>query len=452
MATFWDGKFFKRTDKAVFNKLTHDIKTDCVVIGGGITGILTANELSSRGFSTVVLEANTICSGGTGKTTAKITSQHGLIYARLLKYFGEKQAKMYFESQNKAIDYIEQLVQSKNIDCDFVRLPACVYCVEEAHQIIKEHKALNQLGIAHELTNKTDLPYPIKAAIRFENQAQFNPVKFVRAIASSLEIYENSPVVKIERDCVYTDCAKVCAHYIIVATGYPIINNPGFYFARQHQERSYVIAIKSPKKIREMYLGIDDNRSVRRYNDYVLIGGEKHRTGKNKGGCYCTLMDFAQRYFKSDCQIYSWSNQDCIAHDGVPFIGNYSKYSEHLFVATGFGKWGMTNSAVSAQLISDLICDRKNEYIQLYTPQRLNLPGSIKDLSIDLGQSVSGLFQGWILSGKSKRCSHMGCKLKENKEENTLECPCHGSQFDKDGNVLRNPAIKKMTRENPSAD
>lgn len=427
--------------------LTKNIKTDCAVIGGGITGVLTAYELQKRGYRTVLLEADKICSGSTRKTTAKLTSQHGLIYGKLLKHFGPEKAKQYYTSQQQAIDYIENLVKEKKIDCDFKRADAYLYSRNTSKELIDEYKALGKLDIPAKYVSITELPYDVTAAIRFENQAQMNPVAFTRSIAKELNVYEHTPVKAIEKGQILTEKGKVNAQYIVNTTGYPFLNVPGFYFLRQHQERSYVIAVKSDIKLEGMYYGIDDNRSIRRYGEYLLIGGEKHRTGGNKkGSCYYNLTHYANRYFKNAKVNYSWSNQDCITHDGVPYIGQYAKSCPTCFIATGFNKWGMTNAAVAAQLNADLICAKENPYASLYTPQRFHFGAAFENLAIDTGYSISGLTQGWVFSKKEKRCSHLGCRLKENKEESTLECPCHGSQYTFNGELLRNPAVKSVKK------
>lgn len=425
-------------------QLCHEIKADCVIIGAGLCGILIANELQSRGFKTVILEANRICSGASMRTTAKITSQHGLIYSKLSKKLSPDTAKLYYESQQSAIDYLENIVVKNKIDCDFKRLPSYIYATKSDKNLLNEALALRQMGARFEYTKEVELPFKIKGAIRFPLQAQFHPLKLIKALSKNLNIYENSRVISVEGDCVKTAHGKVFAQYIVDASHYPIINFPGFYFLRQHQERVYLLAINADKELFGMYYGCDDGHTFRQAGNKIIVGGENHRTGKNtQGGCYYNLFKFARKNFP-DCTFdFKWSNQDCITHDSIPFIGKYTCFSDNFFVATGFNKWGMSNSCVSAMLIADLICDKDNDYKKVYSPQRLHLRASAKGIFQDVGHSVMGLSQG-LFSSKEHKCKHLGCRLKENADDNTFECPCHGSEFDREGNIIFNPTQKNL--------
>lgn len=427
-----------------FKPLAKDIKADCVVIGGGIAGILTAYELQNRGFKTVLLEADKLCSGATCRTTAKITSQHGAVYGDIVKKIGVDAGKLYYESQQNAIDYIESVAAKSGINCMFKRLPAYIYQKKGDGMLLSEARALNKIGADFEYTKTTELPFEVSGAIKFPNQAQFHPLMLMQRLTQELEIYEKSRVVSIEADGVVTPHGKAFAQYIVDATHYPIMNIPGFYFLRQHQQRVYLLAIRCDKKLDSMYYGCDDGHTFRQSGRHIIIGGEAHRTGNNKkGGCYYNLFKFARQCYPDCVFDYKWSNQDCITHDGIPFIGRYSKASSNLFVATGFNKWGMSSSGVAAQLIADLICDRKNEYESLYTPQRFHVRAGAKKLFVDVGYSVGGLTKG-LFSSKDRKCKHLGCRLTINSDENTFECPCHGSQYAKNGKLLHNPSPKSL--------
>lgn len=442
MSTLWQDVEIKKRDK-----LYGSIKADCTVVGAGMAGLLTAFELQKRGFSVVVLEAGRVASGATAKTTAKITAQHGLIYDKLINKHGLSSAKLYFESNTRGIDKYEKLIREMNIDCDFQRMPAYIYGKNSDFDIRKEATAADKAGAMYKYTSKTTLPFEVKGALRFENQAQFHPLRFAQAIAEQLQIYENTPVIDIEDGKVTTMQGQVHTHYIVNTTHYPIINLPGLYFLRQHQERSYCVGVKTQQRLDGMYLGIDEDKSFRNYEEGIIIGGEKHRTGKNqKGGCLCRLREFANKCYPDAELVSEWSNQDAMTHDGVPFIGRYSVFAPRMFVATGFNKWGMSLSAVASEVIPDLICGKKNEYEKLYTSNRVKLKASFVPFAVDVGYSVKGLATG-LLGSKERRCTHLGCRLKENKDEGTLECPCHGSQFDKEGKVVFSPANKNIRKE-----
>lgn len=417
---------------------------DCTVIGAGLAGVMTAWELQRRGFSVVVLEGKQVCSGATAKTTAKITSQHGLIYNRISRKIGKAQARLYYESNQRAVDRYEEIIKKRNIDCNFRRLPAYIYSRSNTYNLLQETVSAANAGAKCIYTKKTSLPFGIKGALRFENQAQFHPLKFALTLSRDLQIYENSPVKEIRDGKVATNKGEVRTRYIVNTTHFPIMNTPGFYFLRQHQERSYVMALQTDRTLDGMYLGIDDGHSFRNCDEGIIIGGESHRTGKNtKGGCLCRLQDFARECYEGAEISHIWSNQDIITHDGLPFIGRYSRSTPRIFVATGFNKWGMTLSCVASELIADLICEKQNDYEKLYTPQRVNMKASVGEFVADAGCSayyfVSGLF-----SKKEKKCTHLGCRLQKNADESTWECPCHGSQFDEKGTVKSDPAQKNL--------
>lgn len=442
MPTIWENEEIKSRGRLIGREVA-----DCTVIGAGMAGLLTAYELQKRGFGVVVLEAGRICSGATKRTTAKITAQHGLIYDRLIKKQGIDTAKLYYESNYRGIEKYAQIIKEKNIDCDFKRVPSYLYATKSSYDILKETHAMHSVHARYEHTKNTGLPYGVKAALKLNGQAQFHPLRFASAIAKDLLIYEMSPAIEIEDGMVLTPVGEVRTHYIINTTHYPLINLPGLYFMRQHQERSYALAVATQKPLEGMYYGIDDDRSLRSFEGGVIIGGEKHRTGNNrKGGCLCRLKEFAQKYYPDGEILATWSNQDAITHDYVPFIGRYSRFAPRMFVATGFNKWGMSLSAVAAELIADIICERHNDYEKIYTPNRVHLRAAAGRFAVDVGYSVAGLCQGFA-GDKEHRCTHMGCRLRKNPDEGSWECPCHGSEFDGDGKVIFSPAQKNLDRD-----
>jgi glycine/D-amino acid oxidase-like deaminating enzyme len=310
---------------------------------------------------------------------------------------------------------------------------------------MNEVKAATSLGIDAYFTDKTELPFKIEGAACFRNQAMFSPLKFVNYIASELEIRENTKVLKIKGKEIITDNGNFTADKIVVATHYPIINFPGFYFLRQHQERSYVLELTGCPRIEGMYYGVDKGGlSFRQAGEALLLGGGAHRTGKRqKTGSFCFLRKKAKELFPDSNEVSAWAAQDCMPHDGIPFIGKYTIFRDDMYVITGFQKWGMTTSMIAAQIIRDAICNRENPYSKLFAPQRINVVAGLGKLLIDVFVSTKGLFCGW-LGKKEKRCKHLGCRLEWNQEENSYDCPCHGSRYDKNGNILDNPTIRRI--------
>ena len=425
---------------------------DVIVVGAGMAGILTAYFLQKQGKKVLIVEAKTIASGQTERTTAKITSQHGLKYAELIRNVGEEKAKLYAQANEQAIAQYARLIKDLKIDCDFERVDAYLYSTTQLYILKEEAKAAERLGIHAEFTTETELPFEVKGAVRFENQAQFSPLEFLKAICPELNILEHTLVTEIKDNWVVTDRGILTADDIVVASHYPIQNVPGFYFLRQHQERSYVLALADAKPVKNMYYGIDeDGFSFRQAGEYLLLGGSSHRTGhpygrkgKTRGACqsaYEHLMHEAKQHYPDSKVATRWSAQDCIPHDGIPFIGKYSVFTPHLYVATGFQKWGMSTSMVAAKILCDMICGKKNPYEALFAPQRFLIRAGSKDFLKDVGISALNLTKGLI---SRKRCTHMGCALSWNAQTRSWDCPCHGSRFDEEGKVLDNPAKEDL--------
>lgn len=431
-----------------------DKKVHTLIIGAGMTGILTAYLLKQRGIDAVILEAKTIASGQTGNTTAKITSQHDIFYDKLIQKTGKKRAKAYAMANEEAIRIFEQIIRKEHIDCDFEKKPSYLYTRDyvKKEELQREAEAAKTLGIEASFVEGdkiTELPFEVKGAVCFENQAQFHPLKFIKHLAEELIIYENTKALSVKGHVVTTNQGTIQADNIIFACHYPITNVPGFYFLRQHQERSYVVALKSDRELSGMYYSIDENGlSLRSAGDILLLGGGAHRTGK----CICQCSDvekrdygytflnvMEQQYYKGAREITRWAAQDCMPHDEIPFIGKYSVFRPYWYVATGFKKWGMTSSMVSAMLLTSQICGEYNAYEAAFSPQRLLIRAGIKNFLTDVGESIRGLSKG-LFSGKERRCKHMGCRLEWNNEEDSWDCPCHGSRYDKNGELLDNPA------------
>jgi glycine/D-amino acid oxidase-like deaminating enzyme len=418
-----------------FEQLKHDLKTDVLIIGGGLTGLLLALKLKELGVQYTLVEANTICSGVTLNTTAKITSQHSLIYSKINKSFGAEMAEMYYKSNQEALK--EYKAKCKNIDCDFEEKDAFVYSLNRSDKINEECEILNKIKADFEFCNKlNDLPFSVAGAVKFKNQAQFNPLKFVKGIVKNLNIYENTKVLSFDGKSYVTNGGKITANKTIVATHFPIFNKFGFYPIKLYQDRSYVIALQNAKTVDGMY--IDENPiglSFRMYNDLLLLGGGAHRTGK-EGGNWKELTKFKNRFYPASKEVTRWATQDCMSLDGIPYIGQYSKTAPDIFVATGYNKWGMTSSMVAANLLCDLVMGNENEYSTLYSPARkLFQP----QLFTNIIESTINLLNPTI-----PRCPHLGCALKWNNAEKSWDCPCHGSRFSDDGKLLDNPATADL--------
>ncbi len=413
-----------------FKKLDKDIKTDVLIIGGGLCGILCAYFLKQTGIDCVLVEGSKIASGTTKNTTAKITSQHSLIYADLIHRLGREQAQMYMTANQNAIDEYEYL--SKAFDCDFETKPAYTYSMIDRRKIEREVVAVHSLGGEADFVSELEIPLKTKGAICFKSQAQFNPLKFINELSKGLNIYENTFIRDITPTCAVADNGKITAKKIIVTTHFPFINKHGGYFLKLYQHRSYVSAYKNAQRLDGMYVDEDmKGLSFKSYGNLLFIGGGSHRTGK-QGTAWDELHKFAEKHYDRASLEYEWAAQDTMSLDSIPYIGQYSKHTPNLYVATGFNKWGMTSSMVAAQILCDMVQDRRNDFSEVFSPQR-NMFNS--QLFINIIESTANL-----LTPTARRCPHLGCALKWNKYEHTWDCPCHGSRFEKDGKLIDNPA------------
>ncbi len=412
-----------------FHPLKGDLHTDVLIIGGGMAGVLCAHQLAKAGVDYALVEANCIGSGITRNTTAKITSQHGLIYDRLLQKSGAEIARLYLQANQEALGKFKELCQE--INCDFEERDAFVYSLDDREKIEREVAALKHLGFAAFFHTALPLPFPIAGAIQFPSQAQFHPLKFLYSIARDLRIFEHTKVLELMPGKARTTRGTIMAKKIIIATHFPLLNKHGGYFFKLYQQRSYVLALEGAPDIGGMYIDQQvSGLSLRNYGGLLLLGGGSHRTGKSGG--WQELESFAQRFYPGAKVSTKWATQDCMSLDAVPYIGQYSKNTPNLFVATGFNKWGMTSCMAAASLLTDLVLGRKNEYAHLFRPSRSIF---CPQLAYNAIEAIVGL-----LAPAGPRCPHMGCALKYNAAEHSWDCPCHGSRFDKNGRLIDNPA------------
>lgn len=413
-----------------FPQQKENIRTDVLIIGGGIAGILTAYFLHQNGVKYVLVEKDRICSGTTKNTTAKITYQHGLIYHKILKSSGKETAQKYLTANKLAFEKYNKLC--RNFDCDYEIKDNYVYSANDKQKLEDEMNTLHKIGYKAKFCENVSIPVKTVGAVMFPNQAQFNPLKFISAISNRLNIYENTFVREMEGNTAITDFGKIHADKVVVTTHFPFINKHGSYFIKLYQHRSYVIALENAKNSDGMF--VDENRkgmSFRTSNNMLLLGGGGHRTGK-KGGNWEELRSFAKKVYPNSVEKLSWAAQDCMSLDNIPYIGQYSKSTHNFYVETGFNKWGMTGAMVSAMIIRDIILGNKNEYADIFSPSRNILR---PQLAINGFEAIKNL-----LTISEKRCPHLGCALKWNHAEHSWDCACHGSRFDENGKVLDNPA------------
>ncbi len=418
-----------------FPALNSDVSTEVLVIGGGITGLLCAYMLQQAGVPYILTEASHICSGTTGYTTAKITSQHGLIYHKLNKKHGSEKTRMYLDAQQNALNTYKKLCTEN--ECHFSVCDNYVYATNTGHKLEKEWNTLQTLGFNAAYVKELPLPLSVTGSIMFPKQAQFHPLMFINSISKNLNIYEHTAVKSIDNNIGYTDHGKIKASHIIIATHFPFINRHGMYFLKLYQHRSYVLALENPDTPTRLQVGgmyVDEDSaglSFRNEGNLLLLGGGAHRTGQ-KGGNWSVLREFADQHYPGSICRYRYAAQDCMPPDALPYIGNYSSRTRNLYVATGFQKWGMTNAMVAATLLRDKIIGEKNPYEELFSPSRSVLQPQIAANA--LHATIN------LLTPTIRRCPHLGCALKWNPAEHSWDCPCHGSRFTENGKLIDNPA------------
>lgn len=481
--------------------LSEDTKADIVIVGGGIAGITCAYLLGKEGLSVAVIEADRIAHGTTGHTTAKVTSQHGLIYHKLIGQLGLEKARQYAEANESAIKEISTLVDTLKIDCSLTTESAYVFTESDEfiREIQDETDAASQLGINAAYVDTLPLPFTIKGAVRFDGQAQFHPLKYTFSLAQAFtdsggKIYEKTRVTELNYDNGYSVVTaqghKIASENVIIASHYPFYNKHGMYFTRIYQDRSYVMAIKAGEPYPGgMYINAEKpTRSLRCHKsgseELILVSGAHHKSGQceNTWEKYGELFDFVSPFFSVNEILYRWSTQDCMTLDNLPYVGNFTDDTPNLYITTGFGKWGMTNSMVSGMLLRDLILKGDNPWKEAYSPSRetkaasainfvtenLNVaknlisgkleshakeedielaPGEGKVVELDGKRAGAYRSEEGILYIVNTTCTHMGCELNWNTAERTWDCPCHGSRFSYDGKIIEGPAVKELNMD-----
>ncbi|MBS4217435.1 FAD-dependent oxidoreductase [Bacillus sp. FJAT-49711] len=499
LSSYW----IKSTDLPSFPSIEKDLNVDVAIVGGGITGITTAYMLVKEGFHVAVIEASKIINGTTGHTTAKVTAQHSLIYDEFIQHFGEDKARLYYEANKEAAEQIVEIINLHGIDCDFKKEDAYVYTnsSDNVQKLKKEYEAYKRLGIEGEYTETIPLGGNIKGAVIMKNQAQFHPLHYLSHLVEYIkesggEIYEQSVATHMDIDdkpiIHLRNGAKVKAQHVISASHFPFHDNRG-YFARLHPERSYVVAARPEKKFPGgMYINAEKpKRSIRSVtvegNNILLFSGDGHKTGQGEPEKehYEALEKFAKDEFGANEILYRWSAQDLVTEDKVPFIGCNNEGDKRVLVATGFRKWGMTTSMVAALLMRDILIGKENRYEELYSPARFTANPGIKTMvkqNVNVAANlISGKFErpdkelkdikegeGAAVTIKGGRagafkstegqlfvvdtkCTHMGCEVNWNSGDQTWDCPCHGSRFSVEGDVIEGPAERPLKRIDPES-
>jgi glycine/D-amino acid oxidase-like deaminating enzyme/nitrite reductase/ring-hydroxylating ferredoxin subunit len=478
------------TDDAGYPQLGGDDRADVVVVGAGITGLTTARLLVEAGASVIVVDAGPVAAGATGYTTAKVTSLHGITYGQLVDRFDEERARGYGSANEAAIAEVARLVEADGIDCAFERRAHVVYTTDPGSvaTVEREVELGRSLGLPASPDDGSELPFAVAAAIRFDDQAQMHPREYCLGLARAItagggRIYEHTRVRSIDADrTILTDQGVLRGDAVVVATHLPI-NVMGAYFARAEPLRSYAISVELPEgRPEQMYLSTDSpTRSLRTAGDHLIVGGEGHKVGDahDTNEHYRALEQWAGTYFGAAPVRHRWSAQDWSSADGIPYIGRMAGHDEGVFVGTAFRKWGMTHGTVAAMIIRDLISGRDNPWVEVYDATRVAPKQSIKGIISENVQaakhfvgdrlatkpreaieelqpgegtvvhvhgSAVAAFRGddGAVKAVSAVCTHLGCHVAFNPAERSWDCPCHGSRFTVDGEVIEGPATADL--------
>ncbi len=434
MAFYMEYLWAEGIEKPQFPSLEGDAKTEVLIIGGGMTGVLCALELQNRGVDYLLAEGAAISGGITRGTTAVITAQHDVFYFDLIAKFGKEKAKLYLDANLRAVQKFEFL--SHSIECEFEERPSLMFSIADRRLLEREADAVKSLGFDAQLTDKAPLPYKVAGAVVYPGMAQFHPLKFLYSAARGLNIHESTFIKRLDGTTAYTDDGKkIEAKKVIVAAHFPFIDSHGMYFVKLYQKRSYIIAYENAPDLGCTIIDAAENGIyMRNYRDLLIIGGGDRRTGKKDS--FSVVRDYARRYFPDAKEKYAWANQDCMSLDDVPYIGEYSPSMPDVCVATGYNEWGMTTSAIAAEILSDMVTGRENRFAPAFSPRR-----SVwrTQLFANLGATLAN-----FVKPVAPRCSHLGCALVWNTAEHTWDCPCHGSRYNQRGKCICNPATKDI--------
>ncbi|MFW6321787.1 MAG: FAD-dependent oxidoreductase [Halohasta sp.] len=501
-----------RTPETDYAPLFEPIEVDVAVCGGGIVGLTAAMGAAEAGLSVAVLEAGRIAAGVTGHSTAKLTTQHGLKYDTLRSKHGPETARQYAAANQAAIEHVAGRVQQWDIDCAFERRPAICYTErgDRVSTLRDEREAAWEAGIS--ATAHDEIPYTdaATAGLRFDEQAQYDPRAYLLALAERFvdaggRLYEHTRVTGLsdadpwlvetrvddgeggDADPTAADVqATVDADQVVLATHFPIRDRLGL-FARLFPKQSYVLAVRTEGEPPEgMYYRVDDPYfSVRSATvdgeELTLIGGQNHKTGQGGDTAerYRGLEREAREHFEIQEVVYRWSTQDYASVDGIPYVGHGGPLVDDLYIATGFGGWGMSNGVAAGLQLADMVRGRETPWQRAFDPRRVTVRESAEKLLTESANEGGQFVRGWMkharsnprelqpdeaavygrggkpvaayrdpdgeLHTRSAVCPHMGCVVEFNPAERSWDCPCHGSRFGADGAVFDGPAIEGLS-------
>lgn len=464
--------------------LDGDRTADVVVVGGGITGLTAAVEAARRGAEVVVLEARRIGGGTTGHSTAKVSALQGTRHRTIRSHHGAATARLYAASQRDAMRWMDDEIAAVGIDCGWEPAPAVTYATtaDGARLVAAEQRAAVAAGLDIRRDDSGHgLPFPVTAAIVMDDQRQFDPVPYVRALARTVAasgrgaVHEDTRVTAVQghgSPRVVTDAGTIAARYVVVATLSPILHR-GLFYARADPSASYVTVLETRRPLPEgMFLSAESPaRSLRRVTRgdrrLAMVGGAGHTTGREPSASdrIDELVDWADEHFGVVEVVDRWMAHDLSPVDHLPWVGPATALGDHVLVGAGFEKWGMTGGTAAGLVLADMVTeptdDARSQWSAIFDPNRASLralPG-LAQLNAEVGAEMA---KGWVTRGvfgasadenpvdAAVRCTHLGGPCRWNDADRTWDCPLHGSRFAADGELLAGPATEPLPRKNPS--
>lgn len=486
-----------------YPSLERDLHTGIAIVGAGIVGLTTACLLQAAGREVTVFEARRIGRQATGRSTAKVTSQHGLRYRRLVESIGTAGARRYAAANERAIGRIRKLCKAFGLDCGLEARPAYVFAEDEAQtaSLAKEAQAAAGLGLPASYISDLELPFPVTGALRFDDQAQFDPFRYLvglaEAVAQNGALFETTRITEIEHGepCrLRAGDVEITAEHVVVATQMPVIGD-GLYFAKNFPVAHPLAAAPLPDGVALDGMFISSGAPTHSFRtaekdgvSYLVAVGGEFKTGEaaEQKDSVEGLRRFLESAFGIESVTHLWINEDFRPMDDLPFIGPVASSKPRLHVAVGFDAWGITQGTAAAEIIADLAMGRENEDAEVFDASRVRpiaggrelisenlkagakLAGDrllgLKDRSLDEiedgeggvveydGEQLAVVKQaGRVAVALSPVCTHLGCIVGWNAIDRTWDCPCHGSRYDVEGRVLSGPAVAPLERRDPEA-
>ncbi|MBX3018825.1 MAG: FAD-dependent oxidoreductase [Bdellovibrionaceae bacterium] len=488
--------------------LTHDFNVDVCVIGGGIAGLTTAYLLQKEGKRVCVLEDFEIASGQSGRTTAQFVTALDERYVNLERYHGARGAEMAADSHSEAIEFVRKIVEDESIDCEMRFVDGYLFADGGHERLLEDElEACHRAGL-FEVERLATSPVPSMSegpCLRFPNQLQLHPVKYLNALANKFEerggrIFTRTRAVEVRGgEDAYVKTQEghtVQAQAIVVATNSPV-NDLFAIHTKQAPYRSYVIGVKVPAgTVREgfywdseepfHYVRLEagprdaDPGLMELDYDILIVGGEDHKTGQDQDpeARFTRLLEWTRAKFpQSTDLLYRWSGQVMQSMDGVGFLGHNPMDRDNVYVITGDSGNGMTHGTIGAMLITDQIMGRPNVWETLYNPSRVSLRATGRFLLENV--NVAAQYVDWFtpkgdpdfanlpagegvvvreglkmiaayknddgnMELMSAVCPHLAGIVQWNTVEKSWDCPCHGSRFDCHGKVIEGPAFQDL--------